>query len=345
MSFWTKKEIQTLMDNYPDKGKLWCCHALNRAEGQVRHRASVLGLRQNRDSDFFKGWQRRAASSKIGKKRPEHSKLMSQYMSDGRLYNIGVHESPGQKSKRMTAWHKENHHPKGMLGKTHSDKVKSDLSLRSKKMWADEDSVVNSEEHRQKLSDRQSKNMAKRLTGRDGGNIYSKVKSKTVDIGGNVFFARSSWEANIASYLQFLLENHEIKGWEHEPETFWFEEIKRGVRSYLPDFKVTENNGDIRYIEVKGCMDKKSATKINRMAKYYPEVKLEIISAREYKAIEKSKSLFKFWGAMDSDAVAVRVCEIDKCKGKHRAKGLCGAHYYQKNKKGKLSNEKQSAEF
>src|SRR4051812_46374772 len=69
--------------------------------------------------------------------------------------------------------------------------------------------------------------------------------------------------------------------WEYEPDTFWFEKIKRGVRSYLPDF--IDMNGT-SYHEVKGWMDPKSVTKIKRMANY-PAVKLVVITGKEYKSV------------------------------------------------------------
>ena len=87
-----------------------------------------------------------------------------------------------------------------------------------------------------------------------------------------------------------LLPIGEIKKWEHEPETFWFESIMRGCRSYLPDFRVTENNGSIVYHEVKGWMDARSKTKIKRMAKYHPDVKLIVIDSKAYNALAKQMS-------------------------------------------------------
>ena len=42
---------------------------LGKKESQIRCKAAQLKLRQNKDSDFFKNWQTRAALSKIGKKR------------------------------------------------------------------------------------------------------------------------------------------------------------------------------------------------------------------------------------------------------------------------------------
>ena len=53
------------------------------------------------------------------------------------------------------------------------------------------------------------------------------------EIGGIKKYYRSRWEANYARYLEWLKQRGEISDWKHEPETFWFEPIKRG-RSQLP---------------------------------------------------------------------------------------------------------------
>lgn len=110
------------------------------------------------------------------------------------------------------------------------------------------------------------------------------------EIAGRRIFFRSRWESNYGLYLQWLKEHGIIAEWEHEPETFWFEKIRRGVRSYLPDFRVTELNGSIAYHEVKGWMDPKSKTKIKRMAKYHAQVKLIVISKNVYRGIEAKVS-------------------------------------------------------
>ena len=107
------------------------------------------------------------------------------------------------------------------------------------------------------------------------------------EIGGIPKYYRSRWEANYARYLEWLKVIGEIADWEHEPKTFWFEGIKRGVMSFLIDFRITENNGDIIYHEVKGWMDDRSKTKIKRMAKYHPDVKLIVIDAKCYKCLAK----------------------------------------------------------
>lgn len=126
----------------------------------------------------------------------------------------------------------------------------------------------------------------------------SRSKKGYVTIGGITFFARSPWEADIAAYYESLKKGKEIATWEHEPHTFWFESIRRGVRSYLPDFRITRNNGEQYYVEVKGYMDKKSATKLKRMKKYYPEVHLELIDAVRYREIKKSSKFIKGWGQL-----------------------------------------------
>jgi len=127
------------------------------------------------------------------------------------------------------------------------------------------------------------------------GHTYSKCKNGWYKKGEKRYFMRSQWELNYACYLDFLKQNGDIKDWEYEVDTFWFEAIKRGVRSYNPDFKIHENNGDIVYHEVKGYMDAKSKTKIKRMAKYHPEIKLIVIAKKEYEAIKKNRHLFKGW--------------------------------------------------
>jgi len=123
---------------------------------------------------------------------------------------------------------------------------------------------------------------------------YTTWKSGRADDLGDTYF-RSSWERNYARYLNFLIKNNEIVKWEFEPETFWFNGVKRGVVSYLPDFKVYLKNDSIEYHEVKGWMDSKSATKLKRMAKYHPSIKIILIDSKAYRAISKFKKLIPYW--------------------------------------------------
>lgn len=99
------------------------------------------------------------------------------------------------------------------------------------------------------------------------------------EIGGKRIYFRSKWEWRYALYLQSQKENGEIKDWEYEPQTFWFEAIKRGVRSYKPDFKVLEDSGSTIWIEVKGYMDTKSIVKLKRFKRYFPNEKIMLIDS------------------------------------------------------------------
>ncbi len=102
------------------------------------------------------------------------------------------------------------------------------------------------------------------------------------NIGDKEYFFRSRWEANYGRYLQFQKERGWIKDWKHEPKTFWFQGIKRGVVSYKPDFQVIynepkEDQSTHHWVEVKGYFDAKSVTKIKRFGSYYPHEKLMVI--------------------------------------------------------------------
>src|SRR3990167_6016438 len=72
--------------------------------------------------------------------------------------------------------------------------------------------------------------------------------------------------------------------WDYECKTFWFEKIKRGVRSYTPDFYLKSEN---EYHEVKGWMDTRSITKLKRMKKYYPEVKMVVIDGKWFQSANR----------------------------------------------------------
>lgn len=90
-------------------------------------------------------------------------------------------------------------------------------------------------------------------------------------------YFRSSWEANYARYLNYLVQKKKILRWEYEPDTFEFHAIKKGTRFYTPDFKVYQSPESFEFHEVKGWMDAKSKTRQKRMSKYYPQIKVIII--------------------------------------------------------------------
>ena len=121
-------------------------------------------------------------------------------------------------------------------------------------------------------------------------------KQDWAEIGGKRNFYRSRWEYRYALYLEFMKKHKHIVEWEHEPKTFWFEGIKRGTNNYKPDFRVVFPSGNEEWIEVKGYMDSKSATKIKRMAKYHPDVKLRVIGKEWFKENgSKLKNIISGW--------------------------------------------------
>lgn len=164
-------------------------------------------------------------------------------------------------------------HPRGMAGKKHSPETKRLISETNTGRKVPPDQMLRT------LKTRVAK-YGSLAVNRNGVTW----KGGWREIAGRRIYMRSRWEANYGRYLQLLLERGEISKWEHEPETFWFEKIKRGVRSYLPDYRVTHLNGSITYHEVKGWMDNRSKTKLKRMAKYHPSIKLVIIQADWFKA-------------------------------------------------------------
>lgn len=205
--------------------------------------------------------------------------------------NKGVFYGNKEKlSKFMKEWQAKNGHPKGMKGKKHTDETKKTISKKSKTTWSNPDHYLNSEEHKQFLSDKMTKYQ---FNNKNKSNNYSRTKKGWLELDGKKYYLRSSWEFEYAYYLDYLKKQGEIKEWEYEVDTFWFENIKRGVRSYTPDFKITNNDDSIEYHEVKGWLDAKSKTKLKRIAKYYPEVKLELIDEKRYKSIIAKKYLWK----------------------------------------------------
>lgn len=121
-----------------------------------------------------------------------------------------------------------------------------------------------------------------RFNGTKNGRGSSTHGGRREDLG---IYVRSTWEANYARYLKWLVSRGDITCWEYEPEPFAFPKIKRGTRFYIPDFRVTNPDGSVEYHEVKGYMTPRAATALKRMARYYPMVKIVLIDGPAYKEI------------------------------------------------------------
>lgn len=184
-------------------------------------------------------------------------------------------------------------HPRGFMGRSHTPGARAVIAAKSALSWERQRLTGTgnmSEASLQRLSDRMSKLMSERPAETN----YSRVAHGRRHDLGEIYF-RSSWEANYARYLNWLMARGEIDGWAYEPETFWFEKIRRGVRSYKPDFRI-EEKGRSYFVEVKGWMDDKSKTKLKRMAKYHPAVEVRVVGQKQYAALARSvASLIPNW--------------------------------------------------
>jgi len=262
---WAAEDVKVLTDYYleidPDLFSVKeISFILSRSEDAITIKAGKLGLTN--------------AKRKLSTKTKER-------MSNSQKLYFSNHDNRRRLSKQIKDSIKKNGHPRGMKGKHHTDKTKSVLAEKARnaaKGRSDED---------------ERKRILKGLKTRAKNGTLAPPRKNTSwkagwrEIGGYNKYYRSRWEANYARYLEWLKVHGKIREWLHEPDTFWFENIRRGVRSYLPDFKVTENNGDIKYHEVKGWMDDRSATKLKRMKKYYPEITIILIQQKQYTEISK----------------------------------------------------------
>lgn len=184
-------------------------------------------------------------------------------------------------SVRAKAQIAKNGHPRGFQGHTHTAKARATQGMASLAMWASL-----GEEERAALTLKQMRTKVENGTSIAPERPAASWKAGWREIDGQRAYFRSAWEANYARYLGWMRQRGEILEWKHEPEVFWFEAIKQGVRSYKPDFRVVEASGEIRYHEVKGWMDSRSRTCMQRMGKYHPSKIIILIDSKAYKSIE-----------------------------------------------------------
>jgi hypothetical protein len=124
----------------------------------------------------------------------------------------------------------------------------------------------------------------------------SKV-GKREDLNG--LFVRSSWEANYARYLNYLIETHEIINWDYEIDKFIITNWAGKQKFYIPDFKIIKTDMSIEYHEVKGYMDKDSQYKLDKMNTEHPDVKLILVNKQSYRQLETQyKDIIPKWECM-----------------------------------------------
>lgn len=283
---WTDEAVAFLVNNYPEQGKVWCAESLACSATAIRAKAYKLKLRTNRQSDFRKVGYAERSQRMIGKKRPRQAAIMrAKFLLDPEKFPLlsfaKTSEGRAKISLRVRALWQTRGHPRGALGMRHTDETRRKVSESSLRHWAGLTLDQRAEHTMKGLRTK----AARGITARPRPEASWKCGWRT--IGGQRAYFRSRWEANYARYLELLRSRGAIVDWKHEPMTFWFEKIKRGARSYLPDFRVTKPRDVEEYHEVKGWMDARSRTKIRRMAKYHPKVTLIVIDGKVYRALEK----------------------------------------------------------
>lgn len=276
---WTKQETESLVALYEKAGVTGVLGlsdfavSIGRSNSNVCRKAKDLGLSVSPN--------RKKVEVRKDRRKFETKEELSAYMSN-----------------RQKEWLTKNGHPRGMKGKKHSQATKEVISATSKAAY-----LFMTEERKSEIYMKVLKTKVAKYGSAASPRAKTTWAAGWREFGGRRTYYRSRWEANYARYLQWLKEQGEIVDWQHEPETFWFEEIKRGVRSYLPDFRVWENNGEVNLHEVKGWMDARSKTTLKRMKKYHPEQKIVLIDTAQYKAIRrKVMGLVPGWEDSDRDA-------------------------------------------
>ena len=201
-----------------------------------------------------------------------------------------AHERRAALSEKMKEWHSKHDHPRGALGMRHDQKTKELIGRKSKERWHSMSKKQQEDQVTRAVASKIANNTQPRAR------VEATWKAGWREIGNQRIYARSRWEANIGRMLELRRASGDIAKWEHEPITFWFEKIKRGVRSYKPDFRITENDGSQSYIEVKGWMDARSKTTLSRMKRYHPDVKIDVIESKRYAAIQQQlKTVIPEW--------------------------------------------------
>lgn len=254
--YYTEKEIKFLKDNYNKMSMNDMAEILKKNESNIYRKMKELGLKK--------------------------TKRISNTINPRKVYRWTEKEKK-EMSKRAKENIKKNGFSKKFTfkGHKHNESSREKLSKVSKKQWAN---MTPQKLEKRKLKQRETKIKNGTLNPmKMQKNPYSRTKGgKRKDLN-NIFF-RSSWEANMARYYNYLgIE------WQFEPKTFVFKNITRGSVSYTPDFYLPKLD---KWVEVKGWMDSKSKTKLKRFEKQYPEEgqKLELITQKEYNQIKKEYS-------------------------------------------------------
>lgn len=305
-SRWTPQE-DAFLRQHPDWSHQAISAVLGRSVKGVRNRCWRLGLVEDRfwsDADVrllvdaytaatgFTAVNIVALAQQLGRDKANVArKARSLGLTDRRRRRTEA-QSAAQ-GIRVRDWLAANPHPRGATGLRHSAAARRLMGIASVQMWQRARATgtgLMSPEQRQRRSDW----MAHYQASGTARQSFSRTRAGVREDIGPMYY-RSAWEANYARYLNWLVEQRQIKSWRYEAVTFWFEAIKRGVRSWKPDFEITNLDDSVEYHEVKGWDYARGQTARKRMAKYYPEVKVVLIDQAAYRALAKWKGLIAEW--------------------------------------------------
>lgn len=322
---WGPSEDQYLQDHYRQSSHQELADQIGRTINAVRNRCSFLKLRRAADHwndvdlDTLRQWyadhdgkplQLDDLAGKLGRhksnvsrkarelglsnnRRTRVSKVNGYYPSELPKYST-TEERRAAISEGRRQWLAEHEHPRGMLGKKHTPDALAKIGAASTRWLQSATDEQLAERGRKAVMTKIERYGTAGAVFAKEENAYSRARGGRREDLENRYF-RSSWEANYARYLNWLVGQGEIKGWEYEVDTFVFHGVTRGAITYTPDFKVTERDGSVVYHEIKGWMDGPSKTRLKRMAKHYPDVRVIVIGEAEYKAIAKWKGLIPEW--------------------------------------------------
>lgn len=267
---WTKEEDNFIREHsYMTVKEL--AEVLHRTEAAVRGRKNKLGVKRgncppfsDKELELIKKYY----SNDNGVDLVKLSKIMNRPKTSisAKAKEMGLtkygnftKEERNQRGEQFRNTRKIIEHPRGMLGKHHTDKSKQKMSITGKERASN---MSYEEKHKIAMKAVETKRKNGTLNNTTS-NAYSRTKSgKRKDLN-NQFF-RSSWEANVARIL-----NHLNIEWEYEIKRFVFEsDNELGVDSYQPDFYLPKLN---IWIEVKGWLDEKSKIRLKLFREYYPE--------------------------------------------------------------------------
>ena len=158
---WTSLELSLLREMYKEKTPIAeIAENLNKTEAAVRNKAYKLGITNNNsftqeEIDYikqnYKSYNLREIANELGRDHHNVCRLAKQLgikrsckkkeTTKGFIDEAGVYHLKGWKRKTaleiaekrsiiMKEWHKTHEHPRGMLGKHHTDEYRKELSER-----------------------------------------------------------------------------------------------------------------------------------------------------------------------------------------------------------------------